>query len=349
METVDKRYCASSYLMYRTIADDQKCFKAGWKPNLYQASAKPKAQIYSSKDLQKALSEQIDKMTKDGKAALALSGGMDSAILARFMPEGSTVYTFQCIVPGMEVTNEVPQAKQYARACGLHHETIEIYWEDFLAYAPVLMRHKCAPIHSIEVQIYKAAMRAKEDGFERIIFGESADLNYAGLSDLMSKDRTVGEFVDRYCYVPPHHVLKEFEFITEPITRYEQNGYIETHEFCRGFFLREAMGSYTNACECAGIQLEAPYVHTHLAAPLDYARVRAGENKYLIRELFHRLYPDFQLRPKLPMPRPTNEWLKNWEGPTREEFWPHCTDHMTGDQKWMVMALELFFDLMDQE
>lgn len=37
------------------------------------------------------------------------------------------------------------------------------------------MRHKKAPIHSIEVQIYKADLQAKADGIDTIIFGEAAD------------------------------------------------------------------------------------------------------------------------------------------------------------------------------
>ena len=346
---VDKKYCMSSYLMYRTIVDAGKCFKQGWKPELYHPVDEMKLQVYDSSDLEKALVEQFRKITKNGKAALALSGGIDSAILAKCMPAGSRAYTFQCVVPGISVTNEVPQAACYAEKCGLEHKVVEIYWEDFEKYAPVLMKHKKAPIHSIEIQIYKAALQARKDGFDTIIFGESADLNYAGLSGLMSREWTVGEFIDRYSYVLPYYALRDFEIITEPIVRYEKNGYVDVHEFCRGFFLKEAMGSYTNACECAGIKLETPYVHTWLSSPLDYTRVRAGENKYIVRELFHKLYPEFKISEKLPMPRPVNEWFKDWEGPTRPEFWPHCTDHMTGDQKWMVWCLERFLNMIEQE
>ena len=61
--------------------------------------------------------------------------------------------------------------------------------------------------HSIEVQIYKAALKAKEEGFERLIFGESSDVSYGGLSGLMSKDWRVGEFIDRYTYVKPYICL----------------------------------------------------------------------------------------------------------------------------------------------
>ena len=114
-----------------------------------------------------------------------MSGGIDSAIIAKYMPKGSTAYTFKCVVPGTEVTDESAQAAKYAKECGLKHKVIEIYWEDFVRFAPELMKHKGAPIHSIEVQIYKAALKAKEEGFERLIFGESSDVSYGGLSCLL--------------------------------------------------------------------------------------------------------------------------------------------------------------------
>ena len=79
-----------------------------------------------------------------------------------------------------------------------------------------------------------------------------------------------------------------------------------------------------------------------MAVPMDYQRIRSGENKYLVREVFQRLYHNWEVPKKVPMPRPMNEWMKNWKGPTREEFWPHCTDTMSGDQKWLVWALEKF-------
>lgn len=345
---VDRKYCMSSFLMYRTIADDSKCFKKGWNSNIFHVDFDRK-KIHTSMELEDAIREQIEEWTSDGKAALALSGGIDSAIIAKFMPKGSKAYTFQCVVPGVKVTNEVPQAAKYAKECGLNHEVIEIYWEDMEQYTPILMQHKGAPIHSIEVQIYKAALKAKEDGFERLIFGESSDVSYGGLSSLMSKDWTYGEFVDRYTYLKPYYVLKDSIMIEEPYKRFETNGYVDAHEFCRNFFLEEGMGSYVNACETAGISIKTPYIHTEMAEPLDYERVRSGENKYLVREVFNRLYEGFSVPEKLPMPRAVNEWLKDWKGPEREEFYPNCVGNLTGDQKWLVYALEMFLNMLDKE
>lgn len=345
--TVDKEYCMNSFLMFRTIADDKKCFTKELKPNLYKIDF-DRTPVRNSNDLENSIAEQMVEFTKDGKAALALSGGIDSAILAKYMPKGSTAYTFQCVVPGVEVVSEVPLAAKYAKECGLKHKIVHIDWEDMETYAPILMKHKGAPIHSIEVQIYIAAMAAKKDGFERLIFGESSDANYGGLSGLMSKDWTYGDFVERYAFVMPYKVLKKSNLILEPYQKYEENGYIDAHTFISNFFINESMGSYVNACECAGIKVEFPYINTKLIEKLDYQRIRKGENKYIVREVFNRLYNGFSIPEKRPMPRAVNEWLKDWKGPVRSEFWPHCTDNMNGDQKWLVYILEKFLDMIEE-
>ena len=305
---VDRTYCASSYLMFRTMADPNRCFSEEYPTNLYKHPVRTSLYpVHSGKNLIEFFKKRISDICARSKTALALSGGIDSAVLAHFMPKGSIVYTFKCVVRGVKVTDETQTAARYAEMNGLDHRIIEVYWDDFEKYAPILMKHKGAPIHSIEVQV---------------------------------------QFVDRYSYVKPYQVLKEFDLITEPYKRYEKEGKIDVHEFCRGFFLCEAMGSYTNACQTAGIELKTPYAETILAKPLDLLRIRAGENKYVVREAFGILYPGLAMPPKTPMPRPMNEWMAGWQGPTRPEFWPHCTEHMTGDQKWMVWALERFLDMI---
>ena len=345
---VDKTYCMSSYLMFRAIADHTKTFAKEIAPSFFRTDTLVREPVRDSADLHEIIRKYMKKWTVDGKAALALSGGIDSAILAKYMPRGSKAYTFQCIVPGVEVTNEVPEASRYAEECGLEHEVIPIYWEDFIRFSPTLMKHKGAPMHSIEIQIYKGALKAKKDGFEKLIFGETSDINYGGMSQLMSQDWTLGEFIDRYSYVMPYTAIKDFRVITEPFLPYvDERGYVDVHEFLRNFTLGTSMGSYMNACQTAGIEMLSPYLLTKLTTPLDLERVRCGENKYVVREIFNALYPEISIPDKLPMPRPMHEWLENWGGPTRPEFWPHCTDNMTGDQKWLVWALEKFLDIID--
>ena len=305
--------------------------------------------VKTADDLLESLKRQTEEATADGKAALALSGGIDSAILAKFMPKGSVAYTFRCIVPGIEVTDETGRAKYYADECGLDQRIVNITWEDIEGVVDDLMRHKGGPIHSIEAQIYLAAKRAKEEGFERIIFGENADIIYGGMDGLLQKDWLFGEFVDRYSYVLPYKVLKDPEMPLEPFREFEVDGHIDGHDFINKFFRQEALGTYNNACDTANIKFVGPYSMTVFDDQIDYDRIRSGDTKYVIREAFKKLYPDYEAPAKIPMPRPVNEWFANWEGPTRDEFIPHCTDPMKGDQRWMVWCAERYLNLVDSE
>lgn len=331
--------------MYRTIINHNKCFSKKYLPKYYNNPTK-RLPVNNSKELHDILKSEIEKSTKNGKAALALSGGIDSAILAKFMPKGSTAYTFQCIVPGKEVINEVPRAAKYAKECGLNHKIIKIYWEDFENYSSVLMKHKGAPIHSIEIQIHKAALQSKLDGFNTLIFGESADCLYGGQSMLFGQNWTFGEFVDRYSFVKPYSALKEYVLDLQPYIDATTDGYINVQKFMGQTFFNESVNSYYNACETANIKCSIPFSNTFFNGELDKKLLHSGKNKYLVYELFKELYPNFETPIKTPMPRPLDEWLKDWQGPNLPEFWPHCTDHMTGDQKYYIWALETFLELI---
>lgn len=345
-KTADKKFCMSSWLMFRTIVDADKCFAEGIK-EFHLSPPSTRTAVRDSRELEAALRREMEVATAGGKTVLALSGGIDSAILAKMMPRGSLAYTFKCVVPGMEVLDETPMAARYAKECGLKHRIVEVYWEDMENLGPILMRHKGTPCHSIEIQICKAAMKALDDGARGIVFGESADIVYGGMSGLLAKDWTIGEFIDRYSYVLPYKALRNPVLVTQPYEEWTRDGYTDVHAFLNKTMYEEAINSYANACATAGITLHMPYSKTLLGVPLDVARVRRGENKYLVREIFERLYPGWGVPDKIPMPRPLNEWFKTWKGPRRVEFWPHCTDAMSGDQKWYVFALERFLEMLD--
>lgn len=346
--TVDKRYCMSSFLMYRRVVDPDVGFSEGRLPRTI-ATDWHKEPVSDSVTLEKHIRKAVQEATADGKCALALSGGIDSAILAKMMPPGATAYTFRCTAGKEKTVDETDRAAFYAKECGLKHKIVEITWDDMQRFSTKLMQHKCAPIHSIEVQIYMGGLQAKADGFERIIYCETADVNYGGLNNILSKDWRVGEFVERYAYLKPWLVLRNPKVDFSYVNQYVKDGFVDLQRYLSEFDIMESINSYINACETAGIGFVAPYADTYLDVPLDYMRIRRGDSKYLIREIFERLYPNTEQPVKIPMPRATDQWLKNWAGPTRPEFWPHCTDNMTGDQKWLVWALERFLNMIDSE
>lgn len=343
---VDKNYCMSSFLIYRYVFNKSISFRDDLRCSVVNLDFE-RTPVNNADDLIFAMKVTIEDAAKKGKIALALSGGIDSAILARLVPEGTKAYTFRCIVPGKMVIDESNQAIEWARINKLDHEIIDIYWGDIDAVVDKLMLHKGAPIHSIEAQIYIAALKAKEAGIAQFIFGENADIIYGGMNGLLAKDWYYSEFVDRYMYVKPYDVLYNPVMVLDGFIKYENDGHIDGHEFINEYFRQEALGTYTNACSTAGVEFVGPYSLTYLNQPIDYSRIRGGDTKYIVREAFVKLYPGQSIPDKIPMPRPVNEWFEKWDGPKRKEFIPHCTDNMEGNQKWMVWALERFLNVIE--
>lgn len=339
-----KSFCMSSFLMYRYLFDDSVNFGLPHKNGDINFERTP---VADADELIDSLRATVERATADGKAALALSGGIDSAILAKFMPEGSTAYTFRCLVPGKKVVDESAAAACYAETCKLKHKVVDVYWEDVEAVVDKLMLRKGAPIHSIETQIYIAAQKVAADGFTKFIFGETADIIYGGHDGLLSKDWLFGEFVDRYSYILPYKVLKNPQMPLAPYQEFEVDGHIDPYKFINKHYRQESPDSYINACNAAGVEFVAPYFLTRMANPIDYTKIRNGESKYIVRDAFRKLYPGEDIPKKTPMPRPVNEWFENWQGPTRAEFLPHCQETLNGNQRWMVWALERFLNLLD--
>lgn len=330
----------NSYLRYRTIVNPVYGFSEK-APIWYYAESDDRTPIRNAKELDVKLKEEIEKTLKSGSSALMLSSGIDSAILASYLPEGTQTYTLHCRAKSS--IDETSLAKAYAEKNHLKHTVIEIDWEDYEAYSLPLMQRKGYPIHSIEVQIYKAALRARQDGIKNLIFGETADIIYGGHSKLLARDWTREEFIKRFSFVDPQKVLKQPMEVSDPIDPYVQpNGLVDVFAFLNGFEYGVSLGFYTNACMMGGAKFVAPYSRTILGEALDLDRIRKGEGKYIVRELYKEKYPDQSIPEKTPLPRPMTEWLANWEGPQSSEFIRDHISELTGDQKWYVYALDQF-------
>lgn len=330
--------------MFRTIADRQKAFTQRLVPNLFVPNFE-RYPVKSCDDIDDIIRSTIKDRIKHRNVALMLSSGIDSAILAKYLPKGTKAYTLRCIAEN--AVDESARAKQYANECGLEHHIIDVTWDDYIQYCPMLMKHKGAPIHSIEPQIFKAAIQAKMDGFDGLIFGESADCIFGGQSGLFSKNWPLEEFIERYSYIIPSKVLNEFEMVLDPYKRYLEGDVVNIANFMGDFYYRESVGSYVNPCGLADIEFIGPYTKMYLNDHLDLDRIKSGESKYLVRELYNKLYPNIDSSSKTPMPRAVDQWLMNWEGPTRREFKMNCAQDLTGDQKWLVYALEWFLNLLE--
>ncbi len=345
---IDKQYCMSQFLAFRFIKDENLNFYEGLNHSVYkQRKPEELTLIRTSDDIDKVIKEKINKFYIPNKTAIFLSGGMDSAILASYLPKGTKAYTFQCIAEG--AINETDRAKKYCDLLGLDHEIIEMKWSDFEELTPEILKADGVPFHSIEVQLLKAGRYAKSQGIERIIIGDAADYVFGGMDRILSKDWTFDEFYNRFNYINPEEVLKDGKSVINIYEPYRlENNNIDYKRMLKDYMDIESDTSYMHAFKNAGVDYLDPYSYMEMAEELDLKRIRAGETKYLIRELFKKRYPDIPIPEKIPMPRATNQWLKNYS-PKRNEFIPNCSENMTGDQKWLCWCLEQFLNMHERE
>ena len=301
--------------------------------------------VATAADIDREIQKQMDALyARYNNIGILLSGGMDSAIVAAYLKPGSHAYTFTA--QGTEVFDaDLERAAHYCRKFGLKHHLVDISFDDYKQLTPLVMRTKCAPVHSIEPQIYKAAMMAKADGVELMLVGESSDLIFGGMDGLLAKDWTMAEFVNRYTFLSPDLVLTHPVDMSELYERYRRGNDIDFMTFMDEVFSIESSSSYFNAFGTAGLEYYDPYARLIMSEPLDLHRVRNGEPKYLIRALYAMKYPEVPIPNKIPMPRPVDKIFKEWSGPTRPEFRTDIPmSSLSGNQKWQLWCAEQFLN-----
>ena len=344
----DKKYCMSSYMAFRYIEDHSKDFYAGiHHKNFVPVPDAERITVHTSDEIDNEMEKQFAKLRKY-KLGVLLSGGMDSAICASYMP-GCDAYTFR-FLNGAFQCEELKRAEYYAAYYGLTLHYVDISWETVKNHVYRVMKAKAAPVHSIEPQILQAALQAKNDGIEMMIVGESSDLIFGGMDQLLSKDWGFDDFMERYLFTKPEEVLTEPESMQYLFERYRRDGNrIDYLKFMDDVFSVESSGSYMNAFGAAGMPYYDPYARLKMGEALDLDRIRSGEPKYLIRELMEKKYPEIPVPNKLPMPRPVEEYFRNWSGPKRPEFKKGLDMRLyTGDQKWQMWCLEEFLNMNEE-
>ncbi|MBR2518578.1 MAG: hypothetical protein IKE46_02140 [Selenomonadaceae bacterium] len=340
---VDKNFCMSSYLAFRYIERDDMEFFDGLHHRNFQPLA-DRIKVSTADDIDAALKENFSKL-RGKKLGLMLSGGMDSACLAAYM-KGCDAYTFR-FLDGTIYTDELKRAELFAETYGLQLHFVDINWQTIEPQVDAVLKNKCAPVHSIEPQLVVAANQAKLDGVEMMIVGESSDLIFGGMDKLLSRNWTFDDFVKRYTFTAPAEVLNEPADVSYLFERYRQGDKIDFLKFMDEVFSVESSGSYMNAFETAQINYFDPYANLQMSEPLDLERVRNGESKYLIRELFRKKYPGVPVPEKVPMPRPVDFYFNDWH-PTRREFKENLDmKNFTGNQKWQLWCLERFLNLFE--
>lgn len=345
---IDKNYCMSSYLAFRYIEQDGVEFAEGLThKNFVPTPEQERIPVQTCEELDSAIQNVFDNLAGE-RLGIMLSGGMDSGSLASYMP-GSDAYTFR-FLGGDFQGEELSRAESFANYYGLKLHYVDIDWETVKAHTDPCLKAKCAPVHSIEPQILQAALMAKSDGVDRMIVGESADLIFGGMDQLLACDWDIDSFERRYTFFNPEIALRQPVSMHYLFERYRigDSESIDFMRFMDEVFSIESSGSYMNAFAVAGMPYTDPYANLKMAEPLDLNRVRNGEPKYLVRGLFAMKYPDMPIPDKVPMPRPVDMYFADWTGPRRAEFRDDIDmSKITGNQKWQLWCLERFLDKLE--
>ena len=345
---VDIDFCLSSYFAFRFIWKDGVDFAEGFQHKYFRpVDDTDRISVRTPEDIDREIRKQFDELyAKYDHIGILLSGGMDSGSLASYLKPGSHAYTFNSVSGVFDA--DLERAEAYCRKFQLKHHLVDISMEDYEKYTPVVMRHKFAPVHSIEPQIYKAAEHAKEDGVQLMVVGESADLVFGGMDRLIIPEWTFDAFVKHFTFLDPKLVLTHPVDQSEVYEKYRrgENG-IDVFKFIDEVFSIESSSSYMNAFGAAWLPYYDPYVRLMMADPLEMSRIRNGEPKYLMRSFFAMKYPEMEIPFKIAMPRPVDSVFKDWAGPTRPEFRKDIPmETLTGNQKWQLWCAEKFLEMI---
>jgi asparagine synthetase B (glutamine-hydrolysing) len=348
------KFCLSSYLTFRYVVREN----ISWVdeiipsfpeiiPSFPKMTQSERYHVKDSKQILKILYQLLEPIYEDKNTGILLSGGIDSAILAALLPENSNAYTIKFISENS--LDESIQAKIYAKRYRLKHHVVEVMWDDYLEYMDNLMLNKKSPLHPVEVGLFKTASKAAEDGIDTLIIGNGADSTFGGMDKLLSKDWRFDDFVKRYTFVDPSFVLQKPVSMLPVYEEYKDGDRFDVVKFLKVTHGLGIIQAFDNALIAAGVKSIEPYEKLVLDVPLDLARIRNGESKYLLRDIFMQLYPGVAIPEKIPFARPMENWMKNWAGPQRSEFMRDIDiKTFNGEQKWLIFGLERFLDLMEK-
>lgn len=266
-------------------------------------------------------------------AALLLSGGFDSGVLAPFMPPGSTCYTMSLPEHGDRVPVEVERASRLVPAL-VRHVSVPVTWDAIETAHDALTERKGCPLLAFEAPAHLLARAAVADGYRQVVTGIFADL----FSDpLRVKDRTtLAGFLERWYErrINPASVLVSPHDVSHVFRAYER----EDGTFDPAAFMTEITvgdpAAMTNAIEAAGGTAVTPY-----AGACALHALPALADKPWVREWFNELHGASLAQPKkLGFPLPMRAWLRDW-APTHPAFKPGLK-RVKGKRRFMLWSLE---------
>lgn len=332
--------CVGCFLRYRSLPHDITLFSEKKHFSIGKSSIK----ISNQNDLDIYLTSYF-KNVDFSKTGIMLSGGIDSSLLASYMPKGS--YAFTIAYPEMQNKDEVERALFFANKFGLKLVVVDVTFEDVLRFQDGLMINKGQPLSSIEIGIYKMCLEARKYNLDTLITGMGADGVFGGTFNLMSRDWTNEEFVNRFSYIEPKIVMRNPVDSLEFFEMYYGTPYFNMFGFLDDVESEYTVTYFANPCELAEIKLLAPFESCIRDFELDRVGIVNGKEKIILRQLFKKR-TGFEFNGiKKAFPRPTEYWANLYDKKLDDMFFEDAYERLTTpEQKWILYTTNQFVKLV---
>lgn len=248
-------------------------------------------------------------------SGILLSGGIDSAILARFMPAGSMAYTID--YAEAENRSEFREAAQFL-AKDVRHQRVLVDRRQFFQAADDLVLRKRMPLVPHEAAVAVACQQARRDGVTHLVGGFGADTGLGGFSNYY-RNRRWEDFVTHMLpkFWNPAAVLNESSDVAWVARQYVEEGTVDVQNFLKEVGVEG--NAVATAIQALGLTPVFPYADLRYSRRFDVDRLASGDTKYLLKSIFRRLYPNHAPARKFPLHVPYNQWMMGYQ-PSRQEF-----------------------------
>ncbi|MGR3677143.1 MAG: asparagine synthase-related protein [Paracoccaceae bacterium] len=277
----------------------------------------------------------------EGRIGIMLSGGMDSALLASFLPKGSIAYTLDYNKVA-DRFHEFDLAAEFVPE-GIEHKKVTVTSDAYHEMCRKLTHLKKAPTVPHDPSVGITAEAAVKDGITHMVTGAGADGHFAGFAHLY-KDPSFAGVRDTLAkqFVLPSKVLKDPAPTDWVLGHFSIDGIVDVRTFLEeigteGTAVRDTM----IAC---GLVPLFPLTEMIYTGPYEITR-RGG--KHPIVDLFKLIYDGRRPNPKLALPVPYGPFMRNYT-PRRPEFLPEGVAALTAKQQYQIYALELYMDMRDE-
>lgn len=267
-------------------------------------------------------SDIIDFLTErlkgaEGRVGILLSSGMDSAILAKFIPKGSVAYT-------IDYQSQYSRKSEFASAgqfvpSGVEHKRVVVERDRYFSAVDFLTEARQAPTVPHEATVYIAAQQARADGVDCLVGGFGADSRLGGFPGFYRERSFEGFKKELFrSYIDPQQVLVQPAPIDWVIHRYTTNGMVDVQRLLTEIGTEGT--SARDAIELCGLKAVLPYTELVYTKPFDLELPA----KYLVSGVFTKLYGFDPPHGKFALWVPYEDWLG---GITidRPEFLRGCT------------------------